>query len=196
MAEGKGNRLSVKDLKEKRYEWIMAIDPDIEKSGTCLLKIADPEHPKPNEVTLWADSYSFPNLIDRFTNGALHIGVDKILIIIEGGWLNTKSCFHEAQGRGAERIAKNVGANHQTGKLLAEMAEHIGYTVEIVRPLIKTGSGHDRKLTNEDLAAFIPCMPTNRINQDTRDAIRLAWNRAGLSEDNNRQTLKSILNHG
>ena len=196
MAEEKGNRLSVKDFTKKKYEWIMAIDPDVDRSGCCLLRINDPQNPDPKDTVIWAGTYTFPQLVDRFTNGALHIGVNEVLIVIEGGWLNTKSCFHEAQGRRAERVAKNVGANQQTGKLLAEMAEHIGYKVEIVKPLVKTGSGHDRKLTTEDLKMFIPNMPHNRLNQDARDAIRLAWHVAGFSEDNNKQLIKKICRNG
>lgn len=46
------------------------------------------------------------------------------LVRIEAGWLNEKSNFHCSCGQtkqAGERIAKNVGANRETGRKTAEM---------------------------------------------------------------------------
>ena len=89
-----------------------------------------------------------------------------------------QSCFHEAQGKQAEKIAKDVGANHETGRKIIEMCEHYGIEVLPHIPLVKCWKGKDRKITHEELASFTGIM--GRTNQDVRDAALLAWTFAGL----------------
>ena len=92
--------------------------------------------------------------------------------------MNAKSCFHAAQGKQAEKIAKDVGANHETGRKIIEMCEHYGIEVMPHAPLVKCWKGKDRKITHEELASFTGIM--GRTNQDARDAGLLAWTFAGL----------------
>lgn len=174
-----------------RYEYIFAIDPDIEKSGACMLHVHDPQHPTAERTNIIAESLTFPSILEKLANIKRTGLTDRTLVVIEAGWLNQKSCYHSAQGLRAEKIAKDVGANHQTGRLIQQMAEAWHLNVRTIKPLTKFGSGKDRKHTHEDLAAYIPNMP--RCNQDARDAVRIAWRIAGLPEDNNHQLLKQIL---
>jgi len=57
---------------------------------------------------------------------------------IEAGWLNEKSNFHNRRGQtktAGERVAKNVGANHEVGRKFGEMCEYLGIDYEFVKPL-------------------------------------------------------------
>ena len=101
----------------------IGIDPDTKKSG----------------VAVWDSKYkylqlftmSFFELYDYLYNEK----VDRV--IIEAGWLNEKSNFHNNayQTKAAgERISKNVGANHETGRKIAEMCEYLVLNYDLKKP--------------------------------------------------------------
>lgn len=159
-----------------KYDYIIAIDPDTEKSGFCYLKM--------KEHKIEARSVSFPELMD-YLHGLKQKNIPgnvSLIVIVEAGWLNKKSNFGGYKRSGTksagERIAKNVGANHETGKKIIEMCRHYGIPVEEKRPLKKIWKGPDGKITQEELAYFTGI--DGRMGQDTRDAILLAWDYAGL----------------
>lgn len=173
-----GDHVSVNSLHPKHYDYILSIDPDKDKSGFCLLSAVNGKDTK----VMLSCTKSFFDLIELFRTLAMTGLVNNVtsrntLILIEGGWLNQKSCFHEAQGRGTEKIAKDVGANHQTGRLLAEVAEAYGLHTEIKAPLVKGWQGANHKITHEELAEIID-LGKARTNPDERDAILLALDRA------------------
>ena len=155
-----------------KYDYILAIDPDIDKSGVAVLDVATREF-----VVL--GSLSFPDVCECFMDAmAFTTSASHVRVVIEAGWLVNKSNYHHAQGHRAERIAKNVGENHATGKQLAAMAEHYGLHPECVHPLRKSWQGRDGKITHDELASFTGI--TKRTNQDARDAALLAWCYADL----------------
>ncbi|MFW1997271.1 hypothetical protein ACG904_20360, partial [Acinetobacter guillouiae] len=90
-------------------------------------------------------------------------------VVIEAGWMNKKSNLHSCIGqskRAGERIAKNVGENHATGKLLVEMAKSFGLAVVEVRPTkTKKNSEEFNRITGWQ----------GRTNQEQRDAGMLIW---------------------
>ena len=100
------------------------------------------------------------------------------MVVVEAGWLNKVSNYHTAAGRRGQRIAKNVGANHQVGKMIVEMAKHYGIEVVEQAPLRKCWKGKNGKITHEELASFTGLM--GKTNQDARDAALLAWIYANL----------------
>jgi predicted transcriptional regulator len=77
-----------------------------------------------------------------------------------------------------EKIAKDVGANHQTGRLIIEMCKHRGIEVVEQYPLVKTWTGPKKKITREELKYFTNYQEKN--NQEQRDAALIAWNYAGF----------------
>ena len=101
-----------------------------------------------------------------------------LVVVVEAGWLNAKSNFHGQIGQRAQRIAKNVGSNHQTGKHIVEMCEGIGVDVELQKPLIKRWKGAGGKITHEEISYFTGI--TTKTSQDGRDAALIAWNYAGF----------------
>jgi hypothetical protein len=105
-------------------------------------------------------------------------GKEPFVVVVEAGWLNTISNYHTAAGRRGQRIAKNVGANHQVGKIIVQMCKSYGIEVVEQRPLKKMWHGKDGKITREELAAFTGLKEQN--NQEERDAALIAWIYAGL----------------
>ena len=114
-----------------RTDVIIAIDPDVKASGVAVLDI-----PK---RSVEARVMPFPELLEMLRDVSLWSVPCRV--IVEGGWLVAKSNYHYARGKGGERIAKNVGANHETGRKIVEMLEHWGIQHEVVHPLKKCWRG-------------------------------------------------------
>lgn len=155
-----------------RYDVVIGIDPDVDLNGVAILF--------PDTRSLETHKLPFAELTERLIEvDALCVKENKsLLVIVEAGWLNHKSGFHQSQGKGAERIAKNVGANHQVGKLIAEVCRHNGIEVLEQAPLRKCWRGRDGKITHAELSAFTKI--SGRTNQEERDAALIAWNYAHL----------------
>lgn len=155
-----------------KFDNIIGIDPDKEKSGVAFLK--------PKTRQLEVTNLTFPMLLDYLQHAkkVRDESGESLVVVIEAGWMNAKSCFHTAQGKSAEKIAKDVGANHETGRKIIEMCKHYGIEVVQHIPLVKCWKGKDRKITHEELASFTGL--TGRTNQDARDAALLAWVFANL----------------
>lgn len=156
-----------------KYDLIIAIDPDTEKSGVALLDL------KRNEVE--ASAMPFPELLDMLRDVSQWTSPCKV--IVEGGWLVSKSNYHYAKGRGGERIAKNVGANHETGRKIVEMLAYWGIEHEVIHPLKKCWKGRDGKITKEEMDSLLQgsgFSPLARCNQDVRDAVLVALTCSGL----------------
>lgn len=181
-------RLTLDQLRElnnkgirQHYDIIIGIDPDVDKNGICLLMTGS------KSVTLHC--FPFPETIEdvRLLHyDTLDIADHKtalrnfeMIVIVEAGWLNDKSNFRNSPGKSGERIAKNVGANHQVGKLILEMCRFYDIPCMEIAPLRKTWKGKDGKITHEEISYFIPDFP-KQSNQETRDACLLAWNYANF----------------
>ncbi len=155
-----------------KYDNIIAIDPDIEKSGVAYLKVATRQ--------LEVANIAFPQLLEylQHAKGVRDEAKESLIVLVEASWLVKKSNYHECQGRRGEKIAKDVGANHEVGRKVVEMCEHYGIEVLAHYPLRKCWKGKDGKITQEELSSFTGLM--GRTNQDARDAALLAWSFANL----------------
>ena len=156
-----------------RTDVIIAIDPDVKASGVAVLDI-----PK---RTVEASAMPFPELLDMLRDVSQWTSPCKV--IVEGGWLVSKSNYHYARGKGGERIAKNVGANHETGRKIVEMLAYWGIEHEVIHPLKKCWKGRDGKITLAELNSLLRGMgikEMGRCNQDVRDAVLIALTCSGL----------------
>jgi hypothetical protein len=135
-------------------DFIIGIDPDLEKSGVALLG-----------QSLELKNLTFSETVELFRSQQDQIKK----VVIEAGWENKKSNFHSRIGQHksvGERIAKNVGENHATGKLLAEMAKSCGLAVVLVKPSrSKVDSKEFNRITGWQ----------GRTNQEQRDAAMLVY---------------------
>jgi len=144
---------------------IIAIDPDVDKSG----------------VAVWEDdnleicSWRFGDFINYISIGICDNS--DLIFIVESGWLN-KSNWHKTKGMtiaSVSKIGEKIGANHQVGKLIVEICKYYGIETIEQKPLSKIwGKGKD-KISHEELSYFVPNLP-KRTNQEERDAILLLWN--------------------
>lgn len=156
-----------------KYDYVIAIDPDVEESGVAHLNVATRE--------FLLSKKRFPELVEYCAiahNTAKEAG-KRVAVVVEAGWKNRPN-WH-IQGRGARvaaAIGKQTGRNHEVGRLLVEMLEYNHVPVELQMPLKKCWKGRDGKITAEELKAFTGI--TGRTNQDVRDAALLAWVYANL----------------
>jgi len=156
----------------KKYDIIIAIDPDVEKSGVAELSTQN----RLLDVT----SLSFPELLDylqerKRMSGTVHAS---LVVVVEAGWINSISNYHTAADRKGQRIAKNVGANHETGRKIIEMCRYYGIEVVEQPPLRKCWKGVNKKITQSELDSLLLSRKIEvhgkRISQDCRDAVLLA----------------------
>ncbi|MDR1884275.1 MAG: hypothetical protein LBR26_16065 [Prevotella sp.] len=157
-----------------KYDNIIAIDPDVDKSGVALLKPAT----RQLEVT----SLSFPQLLDylKYVKKEHDKTGETVIVLVEAGWLN-KSNWHLRDGD-TKRIAgakgNSTGRNHEVGRKIIECAAHYGIDVREQIPLRKCWKGKDGKITANELASFTGL--TGKTNQEGRDAALIAWVYADL----------------
>lgn len=156
------------------YSTIVAIDPDVDKSGYC--QIFKEEKKIAVEVKSFKEILGSLKLLSYKEEIDICCGTP--LFVVEAGWLNKKSNFHGQYGARAERIAKNVGANHQTGKHIIEACKFYGFEVIEQAPLRKTWRGRNGKITHDELVRLIEKtgyeFNKKSTNQEERDAALLA----------------------
>lgn len=155
----------------KKYQNIIAIDPDVDKSGVAYLK--------PSTRQLELTNLTFPQLVD-YLQQVKSIN-EEVIIVVEAGWLNRSHWHTKKNDRRHVAAAKgnSVGRNHEVGRKIIEMCNH--YELEVVeqRPLRKTWlQNKEGKISHEELKYFTGIK--GRTNQETRDAALIAWNYAGL----------------
>ena len=83
---------------------------------------------------------------------------------ISAGWLIKKTNWHGIKGIGVrEKVAMQIGRNHQVGILLAEFCEREGIPYKLIKPTGKVSDEYFKSL----------CDWTGKTNQDERDAAML-----------------------
>lgn len=146
---------------------IIAVDPDVTKSGVAVIDV--------REKTVSVDAMTFPELMDYL--GDIQ-DKDSVSIAVEAGWLN-KPNWHFAKSLAvAGSIGNDVGRNHETGRKIVEMGEHMGFSISLVKPLTKRWSGANGKITHPELESLLRGLKIGlnkkRTNQDERDSILIA----------------------
>lgn len=134
----------------------IGIDPDIDNNGIACWDSETKEFDYIKNMSFW-------DVINEFECWNIPINV-----VIEAGWLHSKSNWHgkayQSKNVG-EKIAKNVGANHQVGILIAEYCDINNINFRLIKPQRKVKSDYFKKLTGY----------TKRTNQDQRDAAMLVF---------------------
>lgn len=158
----------------KKYDVVIGIDPDVDKSGVAFLIV--------ESRIIEVSNLTFADLLDylRETRDFLMREGRYFVVVVEAGWLN-KAHWHVGRGGSAARsalIGNHTGRNHEVGRKIVEMCRHYGIEVVEQPPLRKMWKGRDGKITHEELQHL--AIITNKTNQETRDAALLAWEYAGL----------------
>lgn len=146
---------------------IVAVDPDVTKSGVAIIDVEN--------KTVIAEAKTFPDLIDYFQGIS---DKDSVRIAVEAGWL-IKTNWHRAPSMAAAAsVGNRTGRNHETGRKIVEMCEHIGLSVSLVKPLGKRWKGVNGKITHCELESVLNglkiALNKKRTNQDERDSILIA----------------------
>ena len=127
---------------------IIGIDPDLIKSGVAVL----------GQSSFCVCNMTFFELTQFFDVNKSEIKK----VVIEAGWLNKKSNFRSGHSKPiSEQIARKVGENHATGKLIAEIAKENGLEVVLVKPTRKKKDAEEFKRITGWLG---------RTNSEQRDA--------------------------
>ena len=151
------------------YRCIIAIDPDVERSGVAVLDTS--------ARTIKAMTMTFPELMEYLSSQQ---GRGDTLVVVEAGWLNQSHWHLTAKDSARMAAAKGnaAGRNHETGRKIVEMARHYGLAVKEAKPLRKCWSGKDGKITHGELALQLSRRGINGLGktscQDARDAAWLA----------------------
>lgn len=163
------------NLRVKKLDVIIGIDPDVEKNGVARLNCKS----KNLDIT----TLSFPDLLDylRCAKRQAEVVGLNLRVVVEAGWMNKGNWHLNPKDTKAAAAAKgnHAGRNQETGRKIVEMCRHWQIDVDEVKPLVKFWKGADRKITHEELAYFTGI--TGRTNQEGRDAALLAWVYAGFS---------------
>lgn len=150
-----------------KIKTIVAVDPDVTKSGVAIIDV--------EKRIVSAEAKTFPDLMDYFQ------GIedkDSVRIAVEAGWL-IKTNWHSAPSMAAAAsVGNRTGRNHETGRKIVEMCEHMGFSVSLIKPLGKRWKGLDGKITHEELESVLKglkiALMDKRTNQDKRDSILIA----------------------
>ncbi|WNH10067.1 hypothetical protein [Thalassobellus suaedae] len=139
-------------MKPKKF--IIGIDPDTEKSGVALKC----------EGNITLHNWRFFDLYDNLNN--LQEDGVKMLVLVEGGWLNKSNWHKKEKGSAAinAKIGSHTGANHETGKKIVEMLEYLKIPHRVIKPTkTKIKAKLFKMITKIDV----------RTNQEQRDAYML-----------------------
>lgn len=132
---------------------LIGIDPDIDKSGVAFK----------NGDELELMNLKFFDLLEFFEKVLREKGEkEKLLVVVEGGWLNKGNWHAKNNGSAAinAKIGNNTGRNHETGRKIVEMLEYLGIQYKIVKPTkSKINSNFFQKITG-----------VRKSNQEQRDA--------------------------
>lgn len=157
-------------------ETIMAVDPDISKSGLAVLRMSD-RHLDVCTLPLY-------QLVTRIEETA---HASESIVIVEASWL-TRHNWHlrgDDSRRKASRKGYDTGANHDRGKVIVELLT--AKRIEVVErcPLRKCWKGRDGKITHEELMSLLEGSGIGhgikRTNQEERDAALLALDASGIA---------------
>jgi hypothetical protein len=128
-----------------KYDTIVAIDPDVEKSGVAELS--------PQRRLLEVTNLTFPQLLDylQARKKMSDVAHTSLIVVVEAGWLN-QSNWHlrsKDNARVARAKGNSAGRNHETGRKIVEMCKHYGIEVFRATPASKCWKGKDGKITTK-----------------------------------------------
>ena len=164
-----------------RYDYIIAIDPDVEKSGVALMDVAGRR--------VECSAMNLPALVDYIRTckaRSERIGGGYV-VVVEAGWM-AETNWHVKRGDRMQKIASigaKVGRNHEIGRQILLFCEHFDFPCEAKRPLVKCWKGPDRKITQDEILSLMAGSGVKlekcRMNQEMRDAALLALDRSGVT---------------
>ena len=125
--------------------------------------------------TVETSSLTFPDLMEYLYTLP---SKDSSRIAIEACWLNKPNWHAVPSLAAAANVGMRIGRNHETGRKIVEMCEHIGLSISLIKPLGKRWKGVGGKITHLELLGVLNRLKMSfnkkRTNQDERDSILIA----------------------
>ncbi len=170
-------------MRRPKYDYIIGIDPDVEKSGVAFLAVAS--------RTIQLGSMSLPELlkevpayVSRFAKVVPPLSLERptsAVVVVEidrahmHNWHLTK---YDSRNTAASK-GFDQGRCFHVAEAICEILRHEGIEVIEKAPLIKMWHGPDRKITHAELFGLaglniIRAGKRNESNQEQRDAALLA----------------------
>jgi hypothetical protein len=148
-------------LKEKP-KWIIGIDPDCDRSGIAVYNTMINELEEVKALSLL-------DLFEYIKSFKENIGLDTYLIRLEAGWLEKKSNWHGGNNFVAQRIAKNVGSNHEVGRQIEKYLIQQKYNYELLKPLGYSNIFKDAEVFKQVTGWM------KQTNEDSRASGAMVW---------------------
>ena len=156
-----------------KYDIVIGIDPDVEKSGYVVVESATG---KVTTATNWDLSKLYGVLAAEKEYYSIK-GL-KMLVVVEAAYLGSHHNWHLGGGyvspAKAATIGYHSGRNHETGRAIVEFCRYLEVDVIPQKPLKKCWKGPDKKITHDEITK-ITKWDKKRSNQEIRDALLLAW---------------------
>lgn len=156
--------------------WIIAIDPDVDKSGVVLLDVKNKEFVAASALSFVDTMYSINMMLVDIS------AKDCVVVVIEDSDMSVNWHYSQKDSKAvAAAKGRSVGICHATARHLKEYCERQQSisSVVMMKPLRKCWKGADGKITHEEITQFTKGLP-GRTNQEVRDAALLAWTYANL----------------
>lgn len=146
---------------------LIGIDPDVYKSGVAY--IGTNKEMQLNNMTFF-ELFDYLSYAKKVSENTLITSSIPLKVYIEAGWLN-KTNWHTSGKMNIATVAQigaRTGANHETGRKIAEMCKYLKIDYELVRPTqSKVDAVYFKQLTKYQ----------GRTNQEQRDAAMLICGR-------------------
>lgn len=162
----------------RKYDMVIGIDPDIDRSGYVMVKTATGE-------VVTATDWDLAHLFGMLEADKEYCKIQglSLVVVVEAAYLASKHNWHLGGGYMSIPIAANIGyktgRNHETGRAIIEFCRFLDIDVVAQTPLRKLWKGKDKKITHEEITK-ITNWNKKRSNPEVRDALLIAWNYAGL----------------
>ena len=162
-----------------KYSRIIAIDPDVDKSGVAIMDVVN--------RTLSTSIMTMPELAEQLRiEGLKMLPKGDLLVVVEASWLaaanwhlNAKDTLRTAAAKG-----ERVGRNHQVGMMLVELCQYYNLSCREKQPLLKIWHGKEGKISFTELHRLCSgsgiLYKAKKNNQEERDAALLAIDASGL----------------
>lgn len=162
-----------------RYKKIMAIDPDVDRSGVAVIDVSS--------RTMTTSTMTMPELIESLRTESLKpLPKGELLVVVEASWLASANWHLTSRDnvRTAAAKGERTGRNHQVGMTLVELCRYYNLSCEERRPLLKVWHGKDGKITFTELSRLCKgsgiTYEARKNNQEERDAALLAIDHSGI----------------
>lgn len=140
-------------------KYIIGIDPDVLKCGFSVYD---------TELKQLTDVRSVP-LFALLEQIDVTVSNGNYLIRLEAGWLSKKSNWHGGRDKVAQKIASQVGRNHEVGRQIEKYIIQQKYNYELLKP-----NGYSKIFKDAEYFKQVTGW-SKQTNEDSRASCAMVW---------------------